>query len=62
MKAMIDKAAASAYMAQIERNLASMPLEVLQEAKRRQEIEAHNAEVDAKKARKKQMKRLFRRG
>ena len=58
---LIDKDAASAYMAKIEQNLAALPEAVLLEAKRRMEIEKHNADVDAKKLRKKQMKKWIKR-
>lgn len=46
----IDQAAARARMDQILAQLAATPIEVLEEAKRRQDIEAHNAKVDAAKA------------
>ncbi len=45
----IDPAAAKQRMQQILSELAAVPVEVLQEAKRRQDIEEHNAKVDAKR-------------
>lgn len=45
----IDPVVAAQLCRQIERNLAKMTVEVLAEAKRRQDIERHNALVDAKR-------------
>ena len=47
---MIDQAALKSYLAQIERNIASAPMDVLREVKRRQDIDKHNAMIDAKRA------------
>jgi hypothetical protein len=49
----MDPAAVKAYMDSIQARLLATPVEVLQEAKRRQDIEAHNDRVDAAKAAKK---------
>lgn len=46
---MINNSIALACMAQIEQNILEMPIEVLQEAKRRQEIEAWNEAVEKSK-------------
>lgn len=53
---LIPQIIAKAHMRQIEQSLLSMPVEVLREAKRRQDIERHNAAVDAKKAAKSKSK------
>lgn len=57
---MIDPSALKCYLAQIERNLAEMPIEVLQEAKRRQDIDKHNAMIDQLKHEKKMRSLLAR--
>lgn len=50
---MIDQIALNNYLVQIERNLAAMPVEVLLDAKRRQDIDKHNAMIDQLKREKK---------
>lgn len=52
----MDPAAVKAHMDSIQARLLATPVEVLQEAKRRQDIEAHNANVVAEKAAKKAAK------
>ena len=49
----IDPQAAAQVCKDIEQRLAALPIEVLRDAKRRMAIEAHNAEVERKKAEKK---------
>lgn len=50
---MIDQDALRRHLAQIERNLAAMPVKVLLDAKRRQDIDKHNAMIDQLKREKK---------
>jgi hypothetical protein len=56
----IDQAALEAHLKQIEQNLQNVPESVLADAKRRQDIEAHNAQVEQAKRRKKTIKRFLR--
>lgn len=53
---MIDQNALKRHLSQVERNLAEMPIEVLQEAKRRQAIDKHNAMIDRLKREKKALR------
>ena len=50
---MIDQSALKSYLAQIERNIASAPMDVLREVKRRQDIDKHNAMIEQLKREKK---------
>ncbi len=54
---MIDQSALRSCLAQIERNIASAPIEVLREVKRRQDIDKHNAMIDQLKREKKAKRR-----
>lgn len=56
----IIMALAEARMRQIEQTLLNTPVEVLQEAKRRQDIEAHNTGVMAAKAQRKALSKVMR--
>lgn len=56
MSQLIDPQAADGWMRKIEKTLLSMPIEELRKVHQKMVIEAHNAEVERKKAEKKKAK------
>lgn len=58
MSRLIDQRALAAHLRQLEQNIANAPTHVLEAIRHEQEIDAHNAAIDKKKADRKKLRQV----
>lgn len=58
MEQTMDQAVLRQHLAALQQRIVSAPPEVLQQVHQRQQIDAHNAAIDAAKAQKKQLRAI----